>query len=115
MSNRTKCDKHDKEEDIGAIEWNDHVQRVLNIIPSPFSFLCAFLDLCNRLSGFHLQRAAKLRLLGVLTRLKVLLSSDEIVADGNLWTFIVKLLSLELVHDESFCEKWVRDLRPHML
>ena len=102
ISDDLKGDKHDKDEDVGAVKRDDHMQRVLDVVSSPFGLFNAFFNHCNRLARFVLEcatAAPEIRLLIVLARLHIFLLSDEIIVYCDLRTFVIKLLRLEFIHD----------------
>ena len=103
FSDDSKGHKHDEDEDVGAVKWDDHMQGVLDVVSSPFSLFNAFFNHCNRLARLIFERATAApeisRLMIALARLHIFLLSDEFTVYSDLRTFVIKLLSLELVHD----------------
>ena len=50
FSDNLKGDKHDEDEDVGAVNRDDHMQSVLDVVSSPFGLFNAFFNQCDRLA-----------------------------------------------------------------
>ena len=50
FSDNLKGDKHDEDEDVGAVNRDDHMQSVLDVVSSPFGLFNALFNHRNRLA-----------------------------------------------------------------
>ena len=115
-SDYMECSEHHDDKDVGAIEWDHHMDGVLEVISTPLSFLGSLLNRLNCVLRLLIKFSAPSEV-GDITQASLLipLLSNKVIIDDDLRTPVVRCLRLILIHYEGLRQQGVGDLGPHML
>ena len=106
--NALKSGDHDENEDIRAVNWDEHVQRVRDVVSAPLLLHLCLLDLLNGLIRLVLKCCVAIaeaaQPIIALSGLHVPLLSNLLVSQHDLGTLIFARLNFELVLNQSLCQ-----------
>ena len=99
---------HHNDKDKCAVQGDEHVQGVRDIVAPPLTLHLRLFDLSDGVLGLSLERIA-------LPCCQVLLLAQVVIVEHDLGALVLACLCLKLIDHESLSQQWIGQFSPLML